>query len=123
MLFGYQFATHQRAGDQALSGVSVPVIGTGHTERSTLVVVPPTELERLAMRTRQIWLGAALFISLAAGAFLAASQNACADEKCLSDGENCSQSYLKNNDMEGYQCCNGQTCQEGIISGVLVCRY
>ncbi len=44
------------------------------------------------------------------------------DDKCLSDGENCSQSYLNANGLQGYTCCNGQTCREGTISGVLICR-
>lgn len=68
---------------------------------------------------------AILAIVIAAAAFaLAGTQSGCGEEeKCLSDGENCTQAYLQANGREGYQCCNGQTCKEGTISGVLICRF
>jgi len=78
------------------------------------------------MKGPKTWLPVAVMISVlgAALVLLGTTQSACkGDEKCLSDGENCSQAYLQANGKTDYYCCNGQSCQEGTVSGVLICRY
>lgn len=62
-----------------------------------------------------------LMLGLALG--MSATQTGCSEEQCLSSGENCTQSYLENNDLQGYHCCNGQVCEAGLISGILICQY
>lgn len=76
-------------------------------------------------RARLLGSAAILAIAITAAAFaLAGSQSACAGENCLSDHENCSQSYLQANGLEGYHCCHDQQCQAGTINpDVLVCRF
>ncbi len=64
-----------------------------------------------------------LIVSLGFALGLSATQSGCGGENCLSSGENCTQSYLENNDLQGYRCCDGQVCESGLISGVLICQY
>ena len=65
-----------------------------------------------------------LIVSLGFALGLSATQSACGGgENCLSTGENCSQSYLEANDLQGYHCCNGQVCESGLISNILICQY
>ncbi len=64
-----------------------------------------------------------LIVSLGFALGLSATQSGCGGENCLSSGENCTQSYLENNDLQGYHCCDGQVCESGLISGILICQY
>ena len=45
------------------------------------------------------------------------------EEECLVQGENCTTSYKEQNypGQEIY-CCSGLVCEEGTISGVLICK-
>ena len=71
----------------------------------------------LEISGRFLLAGIALVLSLSL------MQTACAEDMCLADGENCSQTYLQDNGLVGYSCCNGQTCSSGPTSGVLICRF
>ncbi len=71
----------------------------------------------LELSGRFLLAGIALVLSLSL------MQTGCAEGMCLADGQNCSQTFLQNNGLEGYTCCNGQTCREGPTSGVLICRF
>ncbi len=71
----------------------------------------------LEVSGRFLLAGIALVLSLSL------MQTGCAEGMCLADGQNCSQAFLQNNGLEGYTCCNGQTCREGPTSGVLICRF
>jgi outer membrane murein-binding lipoprotein Lpp len=47
----------------------------------------------------------------------------CGSEECQAHGENCSQSFkMSQYGRTDIQCCSGTTCQEGVISGALVCE-
>jgi hypothetical protein len=46
----------------------------------------------------------------------------CGSEQCQAHGENCSQAFkMTEYGRTDIQCCQG-TCQEGVISGALVCQ-
>jgi hypothetical protein len=48
--------------------------------------------------------------------------SACGSEECQAHGENCSQAFKQQQyGRTDIQCCQG-TCQEGVISGALVCQ-
>ena len=64
-----------------------------------------------------------LIVSLGFVLGLSATQSGCGGENCLASGENCSQSYLEANDLQDHACCNGQVCESGLISGVLICQF
>ena len=64
-----------------------------------------------------------LIVSLGFALGLSATQSGCGGENCLASGENCSQSYLEANDLQDHACCNGQVCESGLISGVLICQF
>jgi hypothetical protein len=66
---------------------------------------------------------AVLCAVLASIAATGSTVSGCSGDKCLADGENCSQSYLQANGKTAYVCCNGQTCMAGQNSGVLICRF
>lgn len=69
---------------------------------------------------RSFALALAMLASIAA---TGSTVSGCAEGKCLSEGENCTQSYLTANNKVGYTCCNGTTCNAGQNSGVLICRF
>ena len=71
-------------------------------------------------RKRSIALFCAMLASIAA---TGSTVSGCAEGKCLSEGENCTQAYLTANNKVGYTCCNGTTCNAGQNSGVLICRF
>ena len=71
----------------------------------------------LEVSGRFLLAGIALVLSLSL------MQTGCAEGMCLADGQNCSQTFLQNNGLEGYTCCYGQTCREGPTSDVLICRF
>lgn len=64
-----------------------------------------------------------LVVSLGLALGLSATQSGCGGDNCLASGENCTQSYLEDNDLLDHACCNGQVCEAGIISGVLICQF
>ena len=64
-----------------------------------------------------------LIVSLGLALGLSATQSGCSGDNCLSSGENCTQSYLEDNNLLDHACCNGQVCESGIISGVLICQF
>ena len=64
-----------------------------------------------------------LIVSLGLALGLSATQSGCGGGNCLADGENCSQSYLEDNDLLDHVCCDGQACHLGDISGVPICRF
>ena len=64
-----------------------------------------------------------LIVSLGLALGLSATQSGCSGDNCLASGENCTQSYLEDNDLLDHACCNGQVCEAGIISGVLICQF
>jgi len=47
----------------------------------------------------------------------------CGGQQCQAHGENCSQAFkMSQYGTTDIQCCQGSTCQEGTISGALVCE-
>ena len=49
--------------------------------------------------------------------------SACGSEQCQAHGENCSEAFkMQEYGRTDIQCCQGSTCQEGVISGALVCE-
>ena len=64
-----------------------------------------------------------LIVSLGFALGLSATQSGCSGGNCLEDGENCSQAFLEANNLQDHTCCDGQSCQSGAVSGVLICRF
>jgi hypothetical protein len=59
---------------------------------------------------------------IAACALGAVLLSGCSGEQCQAHGENCSQAFkMSEYGRTDIQCCQG-TCQEGVISGALVCE-
>ena len=59
---------------------------------------------------------------IAACALGAVLLSGCGGEQCQAHGENCSQAFkMSEYGRTDTQCCQG-TCQEGVISGALVCE-
>ncbi len=83
----------------------------------------PTRITSGANRATLEISGRLLLAGIALVLSLGLMQTGCAEDMCLVDGENCSQTYLQDNRLVGYSCCNGQTCSSEGTSGVLHCQF
>ncbi len=83
----------------------------------------PTRITSGANRATLETSGRLLLAAIALVLSLSLMQTGCAEDTCLADGENCSQTYLQDNGLVGHTCCNGQTCSSAGTSGVLHCQF